>query len=764
MKTFLLYVVGCLTVLAQGQAPQADQTGTVSGKIIDQSGAMVPNALIQMKNLETREVRETHPYIGGLYRFRDVKPGLYEIYVKADGFTPATLGKVEVKVSEVTRADASLQLTNLNSEITVAAGDSSKKSATRSLLESVPVVESATLRLQTLEEAPANVSVITSSDIKRYGYRTLGEALSGARGFYFTSDRIYQYGGVRGLNIPGDYNSRFLVMINGHQMTDNIYNSNGFFGQDFGLDMDLVDRIEIVRGPSSTLYGSNGILANINIVTRIPVDQQKLKVSTENASFNQKKLHFSTAHAIGKNATLLISGSAFHGGGRDLFFEDYNKADSNYGRTTGAQLERGYHSFADLTWKDWRFTGYFNNREVQPPVGWGNALFNTKGNRVADGRSFAEAAYTHTLKRGSTIRWRMSYDSYRYFDQFYFTDEGRAGSTDNRNTINRGDWLTSSLSYSFQVKKIGELTIGAQAKHELRSLQLFNDFENPEHNIRVSQPDRTIGVFAQQEVVFSKRLKGYLGVRFDQSHNYPNYVSPQAALVYEHSARTVLKAVYGRPFRNPSAFEQYYGDGGNQYLASGGLRQETAQVFEASVERKLTPKWTSIANFYQYQLNNLIRAVTVGSAQQYQNTANSNRSQGAEFEILGRPRPWMQIGGSYGYGVAKDIIEQQWLQNSPRHMGKARIAVPLWGDKLFFSSSTQFLSKRIDRNYTPVRQVVLTDFTVNTSKLHRNFDLLVGVRNALGYRYADPVSVILPQMRQDGRTFFVKVIYHSDAN
>jgi len=265
-----------------------------------------------------------------------VKAGTYEINIKADGFTPSTLAKVEMKASEVTRADASLQLTSVNAEITVAAGDGGRKSATRALLESVPVVEAATLRLQTLEEAPANVSVITSTDIKRCGYRTLGEALSSARGFYFTNDRIYRYGGVRGLNIPGDYNSRFLVMINGHAMTDNIYNSNGFFGQDFGLDMDLIERIEIVRAPSSTLYGTNGMLANINIVTKLPVDQQKLKASTENSSFNMKKMHFSTAQTLGKSATPLMSGSVFHGGGRDLFFDAYNTPASNFGRTRGA--------------------------------------------------------------------------------------------------------------------------------------------------------------------------------------------------------------------------------------------------------------------------------------------------------------------------------------------------------------------------------------------------------------------------------------------
>jgi len=171
-----------------------------------------------------------------------------------------------------------------------------------------PAIEAAALDAQTLAEAPANVTVAPAAEIRRYGYRTL----AAVRGFYITNDHTDHYVGVRGISLPGDFNTRFLVMLNGRPLTDNIYNSNGLFGQDFGLDMDLVERIEIIRGPTSALCGSNGMPANINVVTRPPVDAERLRISTETDSFGERKLAVSAAKYLGDGANLLVSASAFN--------------------------------------------------------------------------------------------------------------------------------------------------------------------------------------------------------------------------------------------------------------------------------------------------------------------------------------------------------------------------------------------------------------------------------------------------------------------
>ena len=131
----------------------------------------------------------------------------------------------------------------------------------------VRTVYSASKRTQTLAEAPASVTIITADEIRKYGYRTLADILQSVRGFFVTYDRNYDYLGVRGFGRTGDYNSRVLLMVDGHRINDNVYDSAAI-GTEFILDVDLIDRVEIVRGPASALYGSNAFFGVINVITR----------------------------------------------------------------------------------------------------------------------------------------------------------------------------------------------------------------------------------------------------------------------------------------------------------------------------------------------------------------------------------------------------------------------------------------------------------------------------------------------------------------
>ena len=110
----------------------------------------------------------------------------------------------------------------------------------------VSTVYAASRHRQKVTEAPSSVSIVTSDDIKKYGYRTLADILKSVRGFYVTYDRNYSYLGSRGFSRPGDYNSRYLVMVDGLRLNDAVYDTASI-GTEFVLDVGPIDRVEVIH-------------------------------------------------------------------------------------------------------------------------------------------------------------------------------------------------------------------------------------------------------------------------------------------------------------------------------------------------------------------------------------------------------------------------------------------------------------------------------------------------------------------------------------
>jgi len=120
-------------------------------------------------------------------------------------------------------------------------------------------VTSASKYEQKESEVAAAVTVITREQIRAYGWRTLAAALASLPGLFLTYDRQYTYVGARGFGLPGDYNTRIMLAINGNRVNDTVYDQ-AMLGREFPLDMDLVERIEVLAGPGGAIYGQNAML------------------------------------------------------------------------------------------------------------------------------------------------------------------------------------------------------------------------------------------------------------------------------------------------------------------------------------------------------------------------------------------------------------------------------------------------------------------------------------------------------------------------
>jgi len=164
------------------------------------------------------------------------------------------------------------------------------KDLTETSLEDLANVQvySASKHMQSVSEAPSSVTVVTADEIQKYGYRTLADVLRSVRGFYITYDRDYSYLGVRGFERLGDYNNRILLLLDGHRINNNVY-EQAMLGTEFPTDVDLIERVEVIRGPSSSLYGSDAFFAVINVITRKAPQFKGLELSFEPASFDTYK-------------------------------------------------------------------------------------------------------------------------------------------------------------------------------------------------------------------------------------------------------------------------------------------------------------------------------------------------------------------------------------------------------------------------------------------------------------------------------------------
>jgi outer membrane receptor for ferrienterochelin and colicins len=145
---------------------------------------------------------------------------------------------------------------------------------------------------QKVTEAPASITIITSDEIQRYGYRTLADILRNVTGFYVSYDRNYSYLGVRGYGLPGQYNSSITLLIDGHRLNDNIFDS-ALIGTEFPLDIDMIDRVEVIRGPNSSLYVASDFLGVINVIKKRARDLPNVSATGSTATYGTHEGHIS---------------------------------------------------------------------------------------------------------------------------------------------------------------------------------------------------------------------------------------------------------------------------------------------------------------------------------------------------------------------------------------------------------------------------------------------------------------------------------------
>jgi outer membrane receptor protein involved in Fe transport len=303
-------------------------------------------------------------------------------------------------------------------------------------LMNVEVVYAASKHIQKTSEAPSSVSIVTVAEIRQFGYRTLADILQSLRGFYVTSDRNYSYVGVRGFGRSGDYNARVLVLVDGHRINDNIYEGVLIEGG-FPVDPDLIDRVEVVRGPSSSIYGNNAFFAVVNVITRKGGTLDAAEISAEAASFDTYKERVTFGKKLEDGPEFLLSGSFLDSKGQRLFFPEFDSPDTNHGMAENADGERLLSLFGNVSYRGFTLQAAHVLREKGIPTASFGTVFNDPRTKTWDQRTYVTLEYDRPLFSDLSIRARASWDRDYYWGNyvydyppvtvsgFYYTIDGR---------------------------------------------------------------------------------------------------------------------------------------------------------------------------------------------------------------------------------------------------------------------------------------------------------------------------------------------------
>ncbi|MEO8678521.1 MAG: TonB-dependent receptor [Vicinamibacterales bacterium] len=613
-------------------------------------------------------------------------------------------------------------------------------------------VYGASERLQPVTEAPASVSFITAEEIEQYGYRTLADILRAVRGIYITNDRSYSFAGTRGFSKPGDYNSRILLLINGHRVNDNIF-GQAEIGAEFGLDVAMFERVEVIRGPASSLYGDSAFFAVVNVITRTGASLGGAPVAVETGTLGARLVRAAAGQRFKNGVDVAVSATYQHsdGVGR-LYFPAFDAPDTNNGVAEGLDGEDLRQIYSRVSFGGLAVTAAYGSREKHIPTASTGTLFNqqTWKEQTSDRHTLVDAEYKRSFG-GTRLTVRASYDRLAYDGTYPYEVEPDGAPTQVVDVAGNGArWsLNGGITRAFRGRQI--VTAGVEYIDNVHQDQNASYLGFPDPLVDINHSSIQHAAYVQDEIKLGRSVIVNAGLRYDGYENFVN-VSPRAALIVLPSPSQSLKYLFGNAFRAPNEFElntTYFGE------RVTSLQPESIDTHELVWERYANDRLRTSVSTYWYKADRLITPTlddTTFFGVSYVNQGQV-RAKGLELEAQLRFMGDARTLVSYAFQRAVDQQTHEELPNSPHHVAKARISLPGPTPRSSVSVEAQYLSRRATLAGAWVSAAATVDVYV-VQPLGGSWQLVGGVRNLFNADYLDPVSGEHRQdaVAQNGRT------------
>ncbi|MDD5452095.1 MAG: TonB-dependent receptor [Desulfovibrionales bacterium] len=523
------------------------------------------------------------------------------------------------------------------------------------------VVVTASRLEEPLRYSPDSVTVVTGEEIQKKDKKTVVDVLRDVPGVFIRQNS--SFGGDSSIYLRGTNNAHTLIMIDGVRIGDPMAGDGKMSISD--LSTDNIDKIEIIRGAQSVLYGSDAIGGVINIITKKGKGKPGFYLSTEGGSFESFREKLGVSGANDK-----VGYSAFIS---HLDTKGISKADEDLGNT-----EQDYYHDTNISVRlDAPFSetvrAGFSVHHAQSKMDYDGT--GVDANKVRDtdittiSTNFEQDVFgwwQHIIKLGTTETNR-EYTANGVFDGTY-----------------KGTTKLASWQHNFFIQDKDTITAGFDYQEE------NGDVQSTGGNITEKKID-TNSLFIQNKWTPFQGFSFTLGVRHDDHQTFGGEDTYKGALAYLYEETgTKIRTSYGTGFRAPSLYQLYssYGD--------PNLKPEESKGYDVGIDQELFGRKVLLSvTYFQTEIDQLID--WNWTTWKYYNVGKV-KTKGWETSASFKPLAWLSLDAHYTYTGAKDetpggTSQGKYLIYRPKHTAGASLNVkPL--EKLNVNLNTQYVGKR----------------------------------------------------------------------
>jgi outer membrane receptor for ferrienterochelin and colicins len=542
------------------------------------------------------------------------------------------------------------------------------------LVDEVVVTGTKTFKRQT--ESAVIVNVIDSKTIENVAAQTISEVLNFQPGLRMEVNcQTCNYTQLRMNGLGGAYSQ---ILMNGRSIFSPL---TGLYGLE-QLPSEMVERIEIVRGGASALYGSSAIGGTVNIITRMP-GRNSYEITSMNSITGNSSNDFVT------NGTLTVLSQKRNAG--LALYTSYRQRDS---------YDHNADNFSEmplLTNNSFGFNSFLNLNEKQKlQVSFSSMYEYRYGGEITDGPAYLaqqSEERTHNILMGGADYEIHSEDNRtslalyiagQYIKRNHFTGIAPNFETDIQEYNNNppyGNSKNHTLQIGTQFNRILNDMITGKNAITLGGEYFIDDVydEIETYGYLTDQNAKNIGFFLQSDWELSKNINLLSGVRADK-HNFVKHLilNPRVSFLYKPHLNTQLRLSWSTGFRAPQAFDAdmhiaFAGGGIQTITLAEELKEERSQSFSASMNYDIPTKkhiyGLTVEGFYTRLKNAFILEETgkddEGNSLMEKRNGGFSRVYGATFEVRGNYNRIFQVEGGFTLQKSQHDTPVEWSEKLP---------------------------------------------------------------------------------------------------